>query len=135
MSSCSLQLLGEGSGGKVYKADLRGSVLAVKTIECYDEKCQKNIDREVNGLKKCIHENIIKMLGLKKDGLTSLIMMEFAECGSLNDYLFPMKGPRQEYSESTAVDWMQQLAKVNSTTLQRTSHKYIYIFVGGCLPA
>lgn len=75
------QILGKGSFGVVYKAKWRGKEVAVKKIVVETEL--KSIQNEKIQLARVSHSNIIKLYGECKNPVA--LVIEFAECGSLND--------------------------------------------------
>ncbi|KAL7731741.1 hypothetical protein ACLKA6_018103 [Drosophila palustris] len=101
------EILGRGSFGVVYKVLLNNVAYAVKEFFKEDDNAKKGIENEVKYLSRATHENIIKLFDtLQSEDSKTLILMEFADCGSLYDYIHE-KG---DYSDLDAVDWMKQLA-------------------------
>ncbi|KAL7732194.1 hypothetical protein ACLKA6_018435 [Drosophila palustris] len=81
---------------------------AVKEFFIEDDDAKKGIEREVKYLSRATHENIIKLFDTRQsEDSKTLILMEFADCGSLYDRLHK-KG---DYSDLAAFDWMAQLAR------------------------
>ena len=74
------QGIGQGTFGIVYKGKWRGQDVAVKQILSNKEKDSFHI--EIITLTSVQHPNIIKLFGAN-DLDPIMIVMEFAECGSL----------------------------------------------------
>ncbi|EDW12651.2 mitogen-activated protein kinase kinase kinase 7 [Drosophila mojavensis] len=105
------EVMGQGSFGVVVRANLFDIELAVKKIQKGAEN-GKWIEREVRQLFRANHENIIKFFGSTEDvDGNTLILMEYADCGSLNNYLHCNGDKKHKYTHKTVLDWMQQLAK------------------------
>ncbi len=58
------KILGEGSFGVVFEGVWEGIPVAIKKIPKSDAK---GIEQEGNTLKKCDHENVIKLLHVEED--------------------------------------------------------------------
>ncbi|XP_064542024.1 dual specificity protein kinase pyk3-like [Drosophila montana] len=103
--------IGRGAFGAVYKAKMYGIQLALKRIFVNDADAKKGIEREVKYLSSAYHENIIKFYCTMEDKeCKTLILMEFADCGSLHNYMYRDRKERN-YTYVAALNWMQQLAK------------------------
>lgn len=104
--------MGRGSFGVVLRANLFDIELAVKKI-LKSELNGNWIEREVRQLFRANHENIIKFFGSTQDADgNTLILMEYADCGSLHNYLYGNGHKKHKYTHRTVLNWMQQLAKV-----------------------
>ncbi|ALC38144.1 maker401 [Drosophila busckii] len=83
--------LGQGSFGQVFMATWLGETVAVKQIRYDDEKCKKDVDKEVEFLSSLSHDNIIKLYGISHDSSPlekrMHLIMEYAENGSLDAYI------------------------------------------------
>lgn len=65
------------------------------------------------------HDNIIKLYGITKDDESKIcIITEYADCGSLNDFLH-VKENAPSVTFLGKLNWMLQCAKVN--------HNYIIV--------
>ena len=87
-----LQLLGEGSSGKVIKVRslLNKEIYAMKIINL--ELCDKEyIQSEIEMLKKINHENIVKYYSNFKEDNKIYIIMEYLEYGELKEYINLLK--------------------------------------------
>ena len=105
-------LLGKGSFGTVFRAvwrhpELGPREVAIKYFETEIEKAEFNTERKQ--LARVSHPNIIQMYGVCQQPFV-LLVMEFAECGSLYKILHQSK-PSPEYNAGHAVSWCLQCAK------------------------
>ncbi|XP_030557013.1 cysteine-rich receptor-like protein kinase 42 [Drosophila novamexicana] len=104
--------IGRGGFGVVYKAKMNQTQLALKRIFVNDADAKKGIEREVKYLSSACHENIIKFYCTMEDKeCNTLILMEYADCGSLHNYMYRDKKQERNYSYLAAVNWMHQLSK------------------------
>ncbi|XP_030556994.1 mitogen-activated protein kinase kinase kinase 7-like [Drosophila novamexicana] len=104
--------IGRGAFGAVYKAKMYDIQLALKRIFVNDADAKKGIEREVKYLSSAYHENIIKFYCTMEDKeCNTLILMEYADCGSLHNYMYRDKKQERNYTHVAALNWMQQLAK------------------------
>jgi len=114
--------LGEGNFGVVYKgvrtrSDGDWEQVAVKKVKDTDtmsSTAHDDMEREVNLMKKLSHDNIVKIKGVLKDGLSTIIVMEFIREGSLDRYLqmnrLNIDYPKQLFGYSqNIVDGMEYL--------------------------
>lgn len=80
--------LGSGASATVSKVTdvTDGRVYALKRVALqYEEKKDKIIPRELNTLFRCNHENVIKMYDAFLKDSTIYIVLEYCECGSLQE--------------------------------------------------
>ncbi|XP_017852225.1 dual specificity protein kinase pyk3 [Drosophila busckii] len=103
-------LLGSGSFGTVLKANWQTSngqmLIAVKRF--HDIAAAEKIHKEVKLLSFVNHDNIVKLYGTSIDNKSgTLLLMEYAENGSLHDYLHKSE---LTCSTKTALNWMYQCA-------------------------
>jgi len=87
-----VKLIGKGAFGKVTLGihKLTGKYVAIKTIEksyMKDEFSRKKVFREVYILKKIRHANVIRLLEVFESSKHLLIVMEYAACGDLLQYV------------------------------------------------
>jgi LIM domain kinase 1 len=83
-----LQTIGKGNFGKVYKGVFLGAEVAIKQLYYVDdEDMQKYIQRELATLKGLRHPNIVQLLGLCKDDTGIYIVTEFIPGGDLRSKL------------------------------------------------
>lgn len=108
------QAIGNGSYGVVYKGQKLGVTYAVKQFHFQHKDAKKDIEKEVKYLSQADHRNIIKLFGtmVSEELKTTMIVMEFADCGTLYNYLHKDGVGNRSYSIKEARNWMYQLAQV-----------------------
>ncbi|XP_061401629.1 mitogen-activated protein kinase kinase kinase 7-like [Musca vetustissima] len=99
--------VGHGSYGVVYKAFWRDRFVAVKEFGPKAE--QKAIETEVKQLSRVQHTNIIALYGIALNQMSTYLIMEYAEGGSLYDFLHGKVKPY--YSKAHAMSWARQCAE------------------------
>ncbi|XP_059223347.1 mitogen-activated protein kinase kinase kinase 7 [Stomoxys calcitrans] len=99
--------VGHGSYGVVYKAFWRDRFVAVKEFGPKAE--QKAIETEVKQLSRVQHQNIISLYGIALNQMSTYLIMEYAEGGSLYDFLHGKVKPY--YSKAHAMSWARQCAE------------------------
>ncbi|XP_034473716.1 putative mitogen-activated protein kinase kinase kinase 7-like isoform X2 [Drosophila innubila] len=108
------QIIGYGSFGTVYKAQKLGVTYAAKRFHEQNDYVKKSIENEVKYLSEANHRNIIKFFGtMVNNEFKTIIIMEFADCGTLYDYIHQEGEEKKEmksYTMSAALDLMRQLA-------------------------
>ena len=79
--------LGEGAFGAVYKATMRttGGIFAVKILPALSNI--ESLEREIEILKKCQHQNIVGYYGTCKKAGKLWILMDYCELGSIKDLM------------------------------------------------
>lgn len=82
---------------------------------------QKAIEIEVKQLSRVQHPNIIALYGIAANQLSQYLIMEYAEGGSLYDFLHGKIKPY--YSTAHAMSWALQCAEVS----QRLSYLFLII--------
>eukprot|EP01125_Pyxidicula_operculata_P011631 TRINITY_DN3812_c0_g2_i2.p1 TRINITY_DN3812_c0_g2~~TRINITY_DN3812_c0_g2_i2.p1 ORF type:complete len:2464 (-),score=554.47 TRINITY_DN3812_c0_g2_i2:160-7446(-) len=89
-----LEVLGEGSFGKVYRArHVDGFELAIKAVST--DKSDE-IQSEIDILKVCRHECVVSYYGSVKNESVLWILMEYMELGSIRDMIDTRKSPLTE---------------------------------------
>ncbi|UZO11059.1 uncharacterized protein OCT59_002633 [Rhizophagus irregularis] len=82
--------IGEGKFGKVYRAERRNSeqYFVLKSLN-FDKDIFEEIVREEINLQRAVdvHDKIIRFLGITNSNSEKLLVMEYADNGSLQDYL------------------------------------------------
>lgn len=82
-------IIGDGSFGMVYKAKLNsGITVAVKKLSADAFQGFREYRAEMETLGKIQHENIVKMLGYCSTGCDRVLIYEFIEKGSLDQWLY-----------------------------------------------
>ncbi|KAM8704906.1 hypothetical protein ACLKA7_009376 [Drosophila subpalustris] len=99
--------IGEGTFGKVYKAQWRNKCVAVKRI--YLNVNEEHVEREFRQLSRANHINIIFLHGISIHEDIHYLIMEYADGGSLFNFLH--REPRAEYSLNHVINWALQAAK------------------------
>ncbi|KAM3182954.1 hypothetical protein ACTXT7_011307 [Hymenolepis weldensis] len=95
-----LQYVGSGAQGSVYKATLRGRVIAVK-------KVSKQSETEIRHLRGLCHPNVVQFLGVSIDGPWYSILMEYCPNGNLFDIIHN----NTSVSIESIISWTQQIAQ------------------------
>jgi pto-interacting protein 1 len=106
----SKSLIGEGSYGRVYYANLNnGNAVAVKKLDISSEP-ESNADflSQVAMVSKLKHENLVELQGYCVEGNLRVLAYEFATMGSLHDILHGRKGV-QGAQPGPTLDWMQRV--------------------------
>jgi pto-interacting protein 1 len=103
-------LIGEGSYGRVYYANLsNGKAVAVKKLDVSSEpESDPEFLTQVSMVSRLKHENIVELLGYCVDGNLRVLAYEFATMGSLHDILHGRKGV-QGAQPGPTLDWMQRV--------------------------
>lgn len=70
----------------------------------------KAVETEVKQLSRVQHSNIIALFGITHNQLSTYLIMEYAEGGSLHDFLHGNVKP--PYSTAHAMSWARQCAEV-----------------------
>ncbi|GMI64388.1 MAZZA [Hibiscus trionum] len=103
-------LIGEGSYGRVYYADLsNGKAVAVKKLDVSAES-ESNVEflTQVSMVSKLKHDNFVELQGYCVEGNHRVLAYEFATMGSLHDILHGRKGV-QGAQPGPVLDWMQRV--------------------------
>ncbi|XP_062124717.1 tyrosine-protein kinase JAK2-like isoform X3 [Drosophila sulfurigaster albostrigata] len=114
------KFIGRGNSGVVHKAiwklpDADEKSIAVKIIQYHNVDSiteniifAKNVFREIQIIKKCIHRNIIALYGVSKTPDNRFyLLLEYADCGSLQNFLHYSN---ENVSFKKKMDWMLQCA-------------------------
>ncbi|XP_017841229.1 dual specificity protein kinase pyk3 isoform X2 [Drosophila busckii] len=106
------KIVGEGAFGIVYKGNWCEKEVAVKTFKNIKghmetlSSCVMDFKKEVKQLSRADHINIIQLYGVTFDRDSAYLIMEYAECGSLHNYLYGRE--QRVYYASTVFNWMTQ---------------------------
>ncbi|XP_059653638.1 PTI1-like tyrosine-protein kinase 3 [Cornus florida] len=104
-------LIGEGSYGRVYYADLNsGKAVAVKKLDVASDPDESNVEflTQVSMVSRLKHENFVELFGYCVEGDIRVLAYEFATMGSLHDILHGRKGV-QGAQPGPVLDWMQRV--------------------------
>uniref|UniRef100_A0A2P2LRR3 non-specific protein-tyrosine kinase n=2 Tax=Rhizophora mucronata TaxID=61149 RepID=A0A2P2LRR3_RHIMU len=103
-------LIGEGSYGRVYYANLEnGKTVAVKKLDVASEPESNNeFLTQVSRVSRLKHDNVVELLGYCIEGNLRVLAYEFATMGSLHDILHGRKGV-QGAQPGPVLDWMQRV--------------------------
>eukprot|EP00055_Hartaetosiga_balthica_P005271 m.15250 g.15250 ORF g.15250 m.15250 type:complete len:591 (+) comp4446_c0_seq1:221-1993(+) len=108
--------LGVGNYGEVYKAEYQGKEVAVKTIK-EDSMETEEFMKEAHVMKKLMHPNLVKLIGVCSAELPMYIVQEFVPHGDLLTYLRKKKSSidvvAQLYMAFQAADGMSALEAQN----------------------
>ncbi|PIA29710.1 hypothetical protein AQUCO_05800074v1 [Aquilegia coerulea] len=106
----SKSLIGEGSYGRVYYANLdSGKAVAIKKLDVSSET-DSNYEflSQVSMVSRLKHDNLVELLGYCVEGNIRVLAYEFATMGSLHDILHGRKGV-QGAQPGPVLDWMQRV--------------------------
>ncbi|XP_010056915.2 PTI1-like tyrosine-protein kinase 3 isoform X3 [Eucalyptus grandis] len=106
----SKSLIGEGSYGRVYYANLdSGKAVAVKKLDNSSE-AESDVEflTQVSMVSRLKHENFVQLLGYCVEGNLRVLAYEFATMGSLHDVLHGRKGV-QGAQPGPVLDWTQRV--------------------------
>lgn len=94
-------IVGDGSFGLVYKAKLsNGVTVAVKKLGADAFQGYREFRAEMETLGKIRHHNIVKILGYCSTGLDRVLIYEFIEKGSLDQWLYDTSSSEELASRS-----------------------------------
>ncbi|CAM8965329.1 unnamed protein product [Rhodiola kirilowii] len=96
--------LGQGGSGSVYKATCPdGKIVAVKRLIFNTKQWVDEFFNEVNLISGMEHKNLVKLLGCSIEGPESLLVYEYVENKSLDNFIFDKKESQGRLS------WAQRL--------------------------
>ncbi|CAA0831160.1 Protein kinase superfamily protein [Striga hermonthica] len=107
-------IIGDGSFGLVYKARLSsGPVVAVKKLSHDAFQGLREFRAEMETLGKIRHSNIVKILGYCATGSDRVLIYEFIEKGSLDQWLYDTEdaGPRPALPWPTRINIIRGVAR------------------------
>ncbi|CAK9137749.1 unnamed protein product [Ilex paraguariensis] len=113
--------LGRGSAGQVYKGILpSGQVVAIKQI--YDSNRSGSFSREVEGLSKVRHPNLVYLFGCCVEGGEQYLVYEYCSEGNLAQRLL---------RKDAGLTWKQRVKILRDCAL---ALRYLHHYVdGGCI--
>jgi small GTP-binding protein len=84
-----IEKLGQGAYGVVYKARHREAnvILAIKIVEIDNAAARKEVQDEIDVLKKCRHNHIVNYYGAIAKDKHLWILMDYCESGSMKDLI------------------------------------------------
>ncbi|KAK7347503.1 hypothetical protein VNO80_22035 [Phaseolus coccineus] len=98
--------IGEGALGKVYKAEMKGQVYAVKKLKCDAENLDiesiKTFQNEVEAMSETRHRNIVKLYGFCSEGMHTFLIYEYMNRGNLADML-------RDEKDALELDWPKRV--------------------------
>ncbi|KAL8240497.1 hypothetical protein R6Q59_013852, partial [Mikania micrantha] len=87
-------ILGKGGYGEVFKAVLDDkNVVAVKKLQVQHARVKEEFENEVKLISNIQHRNLLRLLGWSSEGSNLLLILEYMQNGSLDQFLWgPKKG-------------------------------------------
>ncbi|KAI5067082.1 hypothetical protein GOP47_0018210 [Adiantum capillus-veneris] len=102
-------MIGEGSYGRVYYANLDGKAAAIKKLDVNNQQeSDEDFLSQIAMVSKLRHDNVVELVGYCLDGDLRILAYEFATMGSLHDILHGRKGV-QGAQPGPVLDWMQRV--------------------------
>ncbi|KAG6514807.1 hypothetical protein ZIOFF_025180 [Zingiber officinale] len=99
--------LGEGGFGIVYKGELQdGQKIAVKKVSKYSSQGPNEFQNELSLIAKLQHRNLVRLLGSCIEGDERLIVLEYMENKSLDNFIF-------DKTKSSLLNWQKRLEIIN----------------------
>lgn len=111
----------------ILRDDGQETKVAAKIIHKQAEDVESEIQNEIKFLKSCKHTNIVSFFGTTVESGELIIVMEYGECGSLDDFLHGENCEKRNASAVARLNWMLQLANVSFIT-PPISYKYVSLF-------
>ncbi|KAG6390540.1 hypothetical protein SASPL_148278 [Salvia splendens] len=107
-------IIGDGSFGLVYKAHLRRSdtVVAVKKLSPDAFQGLREFQAEIETLAKIRHPNIVRILGYCATGQDRVLIYEFIEKGSLDQWLYDTSDNDDADVEFAPLTWHSRMGLV-----------------------
>ncbi|UYV74878.1 PTK7 [Cordylochernes scorpioides] len=125
-----VMLLGHGQFGEVYLAKAKASslpgladsttattadtVVMVKALQSRDEVLHTEFRREMDLFTKSGHDNLVRLLGVCRDGEPCLMVLEYPEWGDLKQFLLATRGKEgkvEPLTSAQAVGVCQQVCQ------------------------
>ncbi|XP_021283423.1 serine/threonine-protein kinase CDG1-like [Herrania umbratica] len=112
--------LGRGSAGEVYQGVLpSGQVVAVKQI--YKSNCSDSFTREVAGLSRVRHPNLVSLLGCCIEGDEQYLVFEYCSAGNLAQHLL---------KKDRVLPWERRVKILRDCAL---GLRYLHNYIDGCI--
>ncbi|KAK3005416.1 hypothetical protein RJ639_016837 [Escallonia herrerae] len=114
------KFLGHGSAGKVFKGILpSGQVVAIKQI--YKSNTSDSFTREVEGLSRVRHPNLVCLFGCCTEDGEQYLVYEFCSAGNLAQHLL---------REDTVLTWDKRVKILRECAL---ALRYLHHYLDGCI--
>jgi len=97
--------------------------IAIKKLKGSDPR---EVEREFESLSKLKHKNIVTVYGIYIDTVDIHILLEYAECGSVYNFLHKLDN---EISYIGKINWMRQCAEVCCVLIIYTEINSFPIFI------
>ncbi|XP_012092717.3 probable leucine-rich repeat receptor-like protein kinase At5g49770 [Jatropha curcas] len=112
--------LGRGSAGQVYKGILpSGQVVAIKHI--HQSNTSDSFQREVEGLSRVRHPNLVCLFGCCIDGTDRYLVYEYCSAGNLAQHLL---------RKDTLLTWERRVKILRDCAL---GLRYLHHYIDGCI--
>ncbi|XP_030520945.2 probable receptor-like protein kinase At1g11050 [Rhodamnia argentea] len=112
--------LGRGSAGQVYKGVLpSGQVVAIKHI--YKSNTSDSFRREVEGLSRVRHPNLVCLFGYCNEGGEQYLVYEYCPAGNLASHLL---------RKDTVLTWERRVKILRECAL---GLRYLHHYIDGCI--
>ncbi|KAF8388470.1 hypothetical protein HHK36_027142 [Tetracentron sinense] len=112
--------LGAGSAGRVYKGVLpSGQVVAIKHI--YKSNMSDSFDREVEGLSRIRHPNLVCLFGCCIEGGEQYLVYEYCSAGNLAHHLL---------KRDSVLSWDRRVKILRDCAL---ALRYLHHYIDGCI--
>jgi len=99
-------IIGDGSFGLVYKATLyNGSTVAIKKLDPDAFQGFREFSAEMETLGHLRHGNIVKILGYCVSGRDRVLILEFVERGSLDQWIHDTASTDNDYFDKFPLPW------------------------------
>ncbi|KYQ90938.1 pleckstrin (PH) domain-containing protein [Tieghemostelium lacteum] len=82
------KLIGRGASGKIYRAELNGTMVAVKQLEVQGDDAPRifsEFRKEIHVMSDLKHNNVVNLIGFTLNPFT--MIMEYIDCGDLHKFL------------------------------------------------
>lgn len=119
-----IAVIGHGAYGEVSIARAQGirdgedaTTVLVKALETKDDNLQLNFRGEIDMLNKLNHENIVKLLGICKDGEPQLMITEYLDWGDLKQFLKATKGEDKGTNTPPPLTYNQKIDIISQVAL------------------
>ncbi|XP_027358789.1 probable serine/threonine-protein kinase PBL21 [Abrus precatorius] len=116
-----MNIIGEGSAGKVYKGTMRNNQhVAIKHV-INDDGNMETFAREVTSLSHVRHPNLVALLGYCVEGDECFLVYELCPNGSLSEWLF---------GKNKVLSWIQRLEIAIDSA---RGLWFLHTYAGGCI--